>query len=151
EIGPAILLPTGKVIAFGATGYNAFFDPSTSSWSPAPTFPKVTVDEPTASGPLVTLRLGMKDAPACLLTNGNVLCATGPVDGVNGNYDGPVFWKEFNGTGFSKVASPPTANTYYAPYQYNLLMLPNGQVLATNGSEAFLFDSTQKYPNAWRP
>src|SRR5262249_24021810 len=44
------------------------------------------------------------------------------------------------------------ANGYtYTPYYWHLLMLPTGQVLATNGSNVWLFNSPQTYPNAWRP
>ena len=91
EIGPAFLLPDGRVYAVGATGHTALYTPppianQPGSWIAGPDFP------PSTTGQL----LGAKDAPGCLLPNGNVLCVAGPVDGVSGHYLSPTFFFEFD-------------------------------------------------------
>src|ERR1700733_2051442 len=39
EIGPAILLPSGQLFAFGATGHTAIYDPTTGTWTAGQDFP----------------------------------------------------------------------------------------------------------------
>ena len=73
EIGPAPLLPDGRVFAVGATGKTAIYTPpgnstGTGSWAAGPNFPVDTLGRP----------LKAKDAPGCLLPNGRVLCVAGP-------------------------------------------------------------------------
>ena len=84
EIGLALALPDGRLFAVGATGHTALYTmppvrSQVGSWAPGPDFPEV-------SG----LKLGAKDAPACLLPNGLVLCAVGPVDNVRDDYLSPT-------------------------------------------------------------
>ena len=76
EIGAGVLLYDGRAFFAGATDHTALYtrpaiatDPGT--WAAGPDFPN-------ASGRTV----GCKDTPSCLLTNGRVLIAAGPVDGV---------------------------------------------------------------------
>jgi hypothetical protein len=87
EIGPAILLPDGRLFAIGATGATALFTmPSNpnqpGNWAQGPSFPSQIAGQ----------TLGAKDAPACLLPNGRVLCVAGPVDGTAGNFSGPTYF-----------------------------------------------------------
>ncbi len=178
EIGPAVLLPNKKVLAFGATAYNDNFNTATSTWEPAPPFPTWTSDplvipvDPLLIYPGVTFPLGIKDGPACLLPNGNVLCATGPVDGVNGDYLGPTIFFEYHpalgpfplpqpSSSFNSAAIPYFGVQGYAPFNWRMLMLPTGQVLVTdsfddgNGNsagEAFLYTpGPYAITNSWRP
>ena len=66
EIGPAVTLPNGKVLAMGATGSNYLYDPSSNTWSSVPEFPKLKNGlQPVAA-----------DNPAAVLPNGNVLVLT---------------------------------------------------------------------------
>src|SRR5271169_6249135 len=85
EIGPAVLLPDGRVFATGATGHTALYQmppigSQKGSWVSGPDFP------PQPGHPT----LGAKDAPACLLPNGKVLCIAGPIDGIGDHYLGPM-------------------------------------------------------------
>ena len=87
EIGPAVLLPDGLLFAIGATGVTALYTmPSNSNqrgnWAPGPSFPSQIAGQ----------TLGAKDAPACLLPNGRVLCVAGPVDGTADNFSGPTYF-----------------------------------------------------------
>ena len=74
EIGPAILLPNGNVFAIGATGYTALYDPKSDKWTKGLVF-KSAKD----AGDGQKLKpMQAKDAPACLLPNGRVLCRWNP-------------------------------------------------------------------------
>lgn len=129
EIGPAVLLPDGRLFAVGATNHTALYTMPPNSnqsgtWANGPTFP------PPSAG----VTLGAKDAPACLLPNGLVLCVAGPVDGVSGHYLSPTYFFEFNPTTntLSAITNPPTNGG--PPYVGRFLLLPTGQVLFANGS-----------------
>jgi hypothetical protein len=130
EIGPAILLPGGSVFATGATGLTALFVPDpgpalTGTWVARAPFP-------TVSG----RQLGAKDAPACLLANGRVLCAAGPVDGQQNTYSGPTYFLEYDpaaNTWAGPLPSPP-GDAGLPPYQGRFLLLPTGEVLYSNST-----------------
>jgi len=77
EIGPAVLLNDGRAFFAGANGHTALYTPpalasGSGTWSMGPDFP----DD------IQGRTVGCKDTPACLLTNGKVLIAAGPVDGI---------------------------------------------------------------------
>ena len=117
ELGPAVLRPDGTVIAFGAIGHNAVFTAATSAWSAAPDFPTVTGGQ-----------LDCADAPAALLPNGNVLVATSP-----GVYQAGAVFFEWDGTHLNTVGSPAGA-AGESSYEYNMLVLPTGEILLTSQS-----------------
>jgi hypothetical protein len=117
EIGPAVLRPDGTVFAIGGTGHNAVYDSNAKTWTAAP-------DLPTIGGqPLVS-----EDGPAALLPNGNVLLAASPV-----GYTSPTHYFEWDGTAITEVPAPPGAPND-ASYQINLLILPSGEIMATDMS-----------------
>jgi hypothetical protein len=146
EIGAGILRPNGQAFFIGATNQTALYtmpanasDPGT--WSSGPSFP----NDPNGS------MVGAKDAPACLLTNGRVLCAVGPVDGVSGDFLSPTYFYEFNGTSLNRVADPPIANGK-VPYNGRMLLLPNGQVLFGNDSlDLYVYAYLSFINGSWRP
>lgn len=151
EIGPAILLPNGSVFCLGATGATALFAPSNDSTQPGvwTAGPNVPVG---AGGAL----LGAKDAPACLLPNGRVLCAVGPVDGAKDSYAGPTSFFEFDpaGAGAAAWAALPTppGGADLAPYTYLFLLLPTGQALVSNGTGSVqVFEPDGAADAAWVP
>ncbi|MBS0583149.1 MAG: hypothetical protein JSS42_08615 [Proteobacteria bacterium] len=145
EIGPATLLPDGRVFCVGATNATALYtrppianQPGT--WTVGPTFPNDAAGR----------ALGAKDAPACLLPNGHVLCSVGPVDGQRDSYLGPTCFFEFDGAGLVRVADPP--NSGGVPYQGRMLLLPTGQVLYAAETKAIYAYSPDGYPEwSWRP
>jgi hypothetical protein len=129
EIGPAVLLPDGRVFAVGATNHTALYTipPNANqpgTWANGPTFPL----------PGGVSVLGAKDAPGCLLPNGLVLCVAGPVDGVSLHYLSPTYFFEFNPNTntLAAITNPPTNGG--PPYVGRFLLLPTGQVLFANGS-----------------
>ena len=149
EIGPAILLPDGRVFALGATGAAGIYTPNADpqqngAWIAAPNIP---LDAAT-QGPL-----GAKDAPACLLPNGRVLCGVGPVTGAGGDYLGPTTFFEFDpvaGHWSAPIPAPPEDQA--PPYSHYLLLLPTGRVLVSNGSGAVQVFVPDGAPDpAWAP
>ena len=83
ELGPALLLPDGRVFFIGCNGNTAFYNPSTNTWSTGPTVPNGK---------------GSDDAPAAELPNGHVIFA-GDTFGSTGS--GPTQLFDFD----------PTSNT----------------------------------------
>jgi hypothetical protein len=86
-------------------------------WRAGPRFP-VFIE-----GQMVTA-----EAPAALLPNGKVLMATSPA-GIGNS----VHFLEFDGTNLGDVPPTPDAPNLRAA-SFRLLVLPNGQVLATDGT-----------------
>jgi hypothetical protein len=122
EIGAGVLLQDGRAFFAGANGHTALYTPpalasAAGTWTMGPDFPA------DSSGQTV----GSKDAPACLLTNGKVLVAAGPVDGVRENFLAPTYFFEFDGTALRRVSDPPNATN--VPFIGRMLLLPTGQVL----------------------
>ena len=132
EIGPAILLPDGRVFALGATENTAFY--ANSVWTP---------------GPLISGRSGFcaKNTPACLLPNGRVLCAARPI-----NNPGPIAFFELD-----PVSVPPNWFALQDPPgqksdRYFFLLLPTGQILVSNGTRVLQLFQPVGNPNpGWAP
>jgi hypothetical protein len=143
EIGPAILMPDGRVFCTGATGHTALYLPPLhpthpGTWIAGPNFP-------ISGGHLMRAF----DAPACLLPNGSVLCAVGPL---NAGWSGPptVFF-EFDGALLHPVPNPASA-AGVATYDARLLLLPSGQVLYSTCTNTIEIYTPAGGPHpAWRP
>jgi hypothetical protein len=140
EMGPTVLLPSGSMLAFGATGHNALYTPGVSptdpgAWISVPDFPI-----------LGGLQLDIADGPACLLPNGNVLAGASP-----GIFQTNTRFFEFDGS--SLIPEPATPNSpTNSSYQGNMLMLPTGQVLYTDFSNDIEIYTPIGGPNpAWKP
>ena len=140
EMGPSVLLPNGKMVAFGATGHNAIYtvgalstDPG--SWASIPDFPMVSGQQ-----------LAMADAPSCLLTNGNVLVGASP-----GIFNPGTKFFEYDGV--SLIPEPATPNSPGNPcYVGNMLMLPTGEVFYTDFTNDIRMYIPIGGPNpAWKP
>jgi len=147
EIGPGVLLPDGRALFLGATPHTALYTPPAppapsdpGSWAAGPDFPPGDKGE----------TLGAKDAPACLLPNGRVLCAAGPVDGIAADYLSPTYFFEHDGSAFAKA--PPPGNVVGAPFQGRMMLLPTGQVLFSGGTpEIYVYDPDGQPDKAWAP
>jgi hypothetical protein len=147
EIGPAILMADGRVLALGATGHTALYSRPPSpdlpgTWLPGPDLP------PDTNG----VQLITKDAPAALLPNGRVLCVTSPLaEGTEPKgYPGPSYFFEFDGHAFTPIAAPSTKDS--PAYAFRLLLLPSGQVLAANGTSELQVYTPDGNPDpAWAP
>jgi hypothetical protein len=160
EIGPALLLPGGKVFAVGGSGHTALYAPpddpaAPGSWVAGPDFPADT--SPTKIWPLLTAN----DAPACLLPGGKVLCVAGSLY----RYPNPVDFFS-NPTNF--FLYDPTTNTLSPTdpppnppgngndtWMARLLVLPTGQVLYSSQQNALALytpDPADGAPDpSWKP
>lgn len=131
EIGPALLLPSGKVFATGAASggsmaHTVIYTPGPShadsgSFAPGPDF--ANGDDP-------------GDASAALLPSGNVLIAA-----PSGRF------YEFDGVNLSVTGELPNNG---GSTVYFVLPLPSGQILVTGGV-AQLYSSSGSADPAWAP
>ncbi len=142
EIGPAILLPSGKLLAVGATGNTAIYDPArpaASAWTAGPTL-KDSAGK--ASFPM--------DAPGVLLPNGRVLLAGSPAPPCN--FPGPTTFFEYDpSTNKAPVVSSPSGANV-SVFQTRFLLLPTGNVLYSNNSSTMSRYRTDGAPSAaWKP
>lgn len=140
EVGPEVLLPTGNVVAFGASPNNALYTTSTGSWSSLASWPNSEEAE---------------DAPADMMPGGDILCTASPKD-TTSSYPGPTYYYVYDPTAnkFTKQPASPTDTGASLPCYYGrMLQLPTGQVLYTNGfaSELAFYNSTGTSQAAWEP
>jgi hypothetical protein len=145
EIGAGVLLNNGNAFFAGATNHTAVYTPPAISthqgvWVAGPDFPNHS------SGQTV----GCKDTPSCLLTNGRVLIAAGPVDGNRDSWLTPTLFHQFDGTAITRVSDPPNATN--VPYIGRMLLLPTGQVLfAAETNEIYAYTYFSCPDVCWRP
>jgi hypothetical protein len=161
EIGPALLLADGRLFAIGATGHTAIFTPSTNTWAAGPDFGANTsgnsFTDPAGNTCSWTSPSGLQgacDAPAVLLPGGQVLCCagnfhvstddppgTGNIDlDPSGNltiYNVPTIFYEYDPAlpqnGLVPLPNQPSMGDNWV-WMARLLLLPNGQVLYSTGS-----------------
>ncbi len=144
EIGPAILLPDGRVFAIGATGNTALYTPpanpsNAGSWASGPTLMDGTGN-----------RMFPMDAGAVLLPNGKALCVGSPTPPCN--YPGPTTFFEYDPqTNLASVVTSPSNNGGPC-YVGRFLLLPTGQVLFSANSADIEVYTPDGYPEpSWRP
>jgi hypothetical protein len=145
EIGPAILRPQGDLLVLGGNGQTGIYAPPTAdapdgSWTAGPTFP---------AGPDGKL-LQPRDAPACLLPNGRVLCVASPAITDAGAWPGPMSFFECDGASLYPVDAAP--NTGDSTYTARMLLLPTGEVWLTNSSQDIsIYTPLGSADASWRP
>lgn len=136
EIGPAILLPDGRLFFIGATGHTALYTPPASpalpgSWTAGPDLLADTTG--TFNSPNGNIQTAI-DAPAVLLPGGKVLFACGNTALQFGNqfWSTPTLIHSFDPAtnAITKLASQPPSNGVDT-WQARFLLLPTGQVLLT--------------------
>jgi hypothetical protein len=147
EIGPQVLRPDGTLVAFGGvnegTDPTAIYNSTTATWAAGPNIPSV-------SGVPYTLA----DAPGAVEPNGNVLFAAAPSNWTtNASYPSPTHFFELSPTnGITQVADTLFFASTSPSYYYNFLVLPNGQILATDFSSTAEVYTPAGGPNpAWAP
>jgi hypothetical protein len=148
EFGPAVLRPDGTVFAAGVSfttsraAHTAFYhtsisDPDYATWTAGPDYPYDQSGE----------GLGTADGPASLLPNGNILVAAAV------GFDTPTSFYEFTTTNqWVSVPAPPGA-VHDRTQDTELLLLPTGQVLFTDGQNdvEIYTPGDQTYNPAWAP
>jgi len=159
EIGPAFLLPDGRVFAVGATGYTALYDPGTGEWVNGPSFP---LGPPVSTGiqnyPLLTAC----DAPGVLQPSGKVICVAGAYQDNNGTsvpttffeFDPKTFDPTSPGTLPQLAVQPPTGSNSKATNSARFLLLPSGEILfSAEESALYLYtpDPADQPDPSWKP
>jgi hypothetical protein len=135
EMGPALLLPDGRVFQLGATGHTAFYNPATDRWT---------------AGPDIPGGLGADDAPGAMLPNGHVLFAADhPL------FNNPTRIFEFNPTNNTYTDVTPAGsivNLANDPsFVCRMLVLPTGQLLLTDGPSQAIYTPDGAADPAWKP
>ena len=150
ELGPAEVLPDGRVFQIGANGDTAFYDYRTNTWSAGPQI----LD---ATGQL----FGSDDAPSAILPGGQVIFAAdaGPSAGL---FSAPTELFEFDPT-TNTISQIPSSSlpaglqsdlSGEGSYVTRMVMLPSGQLaLSDSSSQLWLFTpGASDSPAAnWRP
>ena len=150
EIGPAMLLPNGTVLAMGvststaapfAPGHTSIYNPTSGIWIQGPDFPSGNCAGGGTEG------LAPEDMSSVLLPNGNVLVSLRdpPCACTLSTYP----WVEFDGTSFNLVPSLPDPTLSFPT---PVLLLPTGQVLASGSNGKADFYNPSGSPNpSWAP
>ena len=137
EIGPAALLPDGRVFQVGATNKTALYDPATNSWK---------------AGPSLPAGMGADDAPGVVLPDGRFLFAADtPL------FKSPTRFFIFDPATDTLSEETPTGTLgtslqYSVAYTGRFLMLPNGHVLFANGgNKLWDYAPTGSFKPSWAP
>ncbi len=134
ELGAGFVLPNGKAFYIGASSNTAIYTPGSTltaagTWAASATIPN---------------SLGAVDAPACMMPNGNILCALG----VNTGYGSSCsFWEySYVSDAFTQVTSPNGGTSWSSPeFGCTMLQLPDGGVFFV-GSQATTSNLYVYYP-----
>jgi hypothetical protein len=130
EVGPAVLRADGTLVAFGGntgcvSGHKAdptaIYDSGSGTWSAGPNVPALC-------GTGGTTHCSLADAPAALLPNGNILFAASAGAGSQPTH----FFEYTSSNTISQVADTVFCANEEPGYAVNFLVLPNGQILATD-------------------
>lgn len=142
ETGGSVLRPDGTVFFVGSKGFTSIYDTHTGKWSAGPKLPI------SPQG----FQYTAQDGPAALLPNGNVLFAVTGGSHQGGYSAPPVAFFEFDG---KKLIPEPTVpnKDIDASGSINLLVLPSGQVLATDSTDdvEIYTPSTGGPTHGWEP
>jgi len=158
EIGPAVLRPDGTLVAFGGyslvdckggtspspTDPTAIYDSNTNSWTQGPNLP-------TVCGAASSAGCTTADAPAAMLPNGNILFAAAPGYTTAGTHFFE-YGSASSGNAIVQVADPILNAPSKTAYVYNFVVLPNGQILMTDGGYMpEVYSPTGSPSGSWAP
>jgi uncharacterized repeat protein (TIGR01451 family) len=127
ELGPGLLLPSGKVFWVGASGKTALYSPPALAGNQTGTW---------VAGPTIPGGLGAFDAPGAVMPNGKVLLGVSSVDG--NNFSGPTQFYEYDPTANQLTAAPLPPSPFDnsgGVYPDGMLSLPSGQVLFSDSTD----------------
>jgi hypothetical protein len=125
EVGPAVLRSDGTVFYTGSDtcpngkGKTAIYNSYTGTWTKGPDFPDVDG----------LTDINAADAPASWEPNDKVLVMASPGFG-----NPPSVFFEWDGANMTQVAGPPNASID-GSYVGDMLLLPTGQILLTDGTD----------------
>jgi uncharacterized repeat protein (TIGR01451 family) len=139
RIGPAVLLPDGRLFQEGGDSNTALYNPATNTW---------------AAGPVIPGGLGGNVATAAMMPNGHVLfdASATPV------YGSPTRFFEFDPSDNSLTdVTPTTPDLSSTPsYDTRLLVVPTGQVLYGSplnkaNTQLYVYTPVGSPQAAWQP
>ncbi len=137
EVGPAFLLPDGRVFFLGGNSSTALYTPSTNSWLP---------------GPVIPHDLAAADAPGAVLPNGQVLFAACRLDLTQPSQ---LFVFNPDSGRITSVRTPELltqALKWTDTSPLRMLVLPTGQVLLDDGTHnLWVYTSTGSPRRSSRP
>lgn len=148
EVGPAILMNSGKVLQIGANpcsgtncqSYSSIYDPASGTWSKSPDLPEIG-----------GLFYNSEDGPAAQLPNGNVILQLSPGNTCGSPFCSPSHFFEFDGKKFTQVSDTDSAPNIDS-YQGRMLMLPTGQLLwSSDTGDVEVYTAKGGPQDAWRP
>jgi hypothetical protein len=97
----------------------------------------------------------MADAPAAVLPNGNVLVAMSPSNwATSSSFPTPIHWFEVDITNNTFAQMPDkTDSATFGAWEQNLLVLPNGQIMAftIDGPTVQIYTPAGTYQASWQP
>ncbi len=135
ELGPALLMPDGKVVATGANGKSAIYDARAGKWSPGPALPIIAGKQ-----------YDIADGPGAVLPDGDVLLEASP-----GDYRPPAHFFVFNGRALKRIPDAPNSSSEASSYGY-MLILPTGQILLdARLGRLYLYNPEGTPKRSWRP
>jgi hypothetical protein len=144
ELGPAILLPGGRVFQVGANTSTDLYTPSTGKW---------------AAGPSLPTNMGADDAPGAVLPDGEVIFAA---DTSVPDFTAPTRLFKFDRTKntVTNITSTlpsalQTTLSGVAAFQGDMLILPTGQLLYSpdrfNSSTLWVYTPSAAASTSWQP
>jgi len=145
EIGPALLMPDGRLFAEGSNANTAIYDTKSGQWSEGPHMPVVDGKVDTAI-----------DAPSAILPSGHVLMELSPMNPANGESSPPGHFFIFNGASITQIQGPPSdaSTDQVGSNSARMLVLPTGQVLFNSRmgpSGLYLYTEGGAPKNEWLP
>ncbi len=166
EIGPAVLLPDGRLFFVGATGHTALYTPPAipsqpGTWAAGHDLPPDTSGA-NFNSPNGNIQTAI-DAPAVLLPGGKVLLAGGNTVREVSSSGGVSFWSnpsnvfvyDPSANALTALAAQPPSNSVDC-WRARFLLLPTGQVLMTTEQSQTIVMLTDPAiigspQPAWRP
>ncbi len=134
ELGPAFLLPDGRVFYLGATGHTAYYDFASNSWTAGPDIPD---------------GMGAGDVPGAMMPNGHILFAADPLP----YFSPPTTIFDFDPTTDTYTdVTPADYDLSLRPNDDRMVVLPSGQVLLTNESDQLIvYTPDGSLDPSWQP
>jgi len=156
EIGPLVMFPYGAAVSFPGLTNNTFgnvnvFDPVANTWGTGGVMPSAA-DAIGNNVPYTTA-----DAPAAVLPNGNILVAMSPDNWVNkSSFPSPTHFWEYSPFQDAFTQAGDTAQaTKFNSYTQNLIVLPNGTIMAfaidAIDIEIYTPSSDNVFPSQFQP
>ncbi len=138
ELGPATLLPDGRVFQVGANNRTTLYKPQTNSWTQGPNLPAT---------------MGADDAPGAMLPNGRFLFAADTSSPAIFTPPTKLYDFDYATNKLTDVTPSALANALNVPaYVCRMLILPNGHMLfSTSGGTLYDYAPAGGPQASWAP